>query len=171
MKFMNKVSRFFNNLSSARYIRNRYAAVCSVKERLTRTNFAIGFMVLAILGALLSELPEWKIGILVGIFTCIVAWLLRYRLSVAISREARETFLQNTKVKSQRICKRLGSYIWVLIIVCAVLAVQVVVIAVCIKLQIIPKNFLAIFPSLEGIADNIIVHVNMMLEKFLSRLA
>ena len=154
---MNKVTNYLRKISSDTHIRMTYAQRHTVRNRLTAINCLIAICLVCIISTLVVSsitpaMNKTEGSIVAAAFILIAMWLYGYRRAVAFGKTEREAYMARTWKAFHNVCRGLNKLLW--------FALVVVVFAILVHSQ----NFLVdVFPSLEGIADGIIVQLNEML--------
>lgn len=165
---MNKVSIWWSNLSNTTKIRTGM----SVRDRIEAINIGILTCIAGIISFIIIAHVEkemyFPLLFAAACICCIATWLFGLRKAIAMSQEARQSYLEKSKVRFRRACKRFGNLCLGLVIAGAGIIAMVIAFAICIKMNAISAEFLTMFPALESLADNIVTNLNTMLEKLLT---
>lgn len=166
---LNKVTRFYRNLSNASKIRSAYKKRHTVRKRLENINIGIIvclYVLIIAFGAMIVRPDAFNRAEELGcaVVACIAIWLYGYRRSIALGQANRQAYIANTRRAFRRLCRGLGR----LFVVCLVLAIVVIVIMILAQ----KYDFLVdVFPPLKGIADCIIARLNEMLSNLLAKMS
>lgn len=166
---LNKVTRFYRNLSNASKIRSAYKKKHTVRKRLENINIGIIVCLYVFVVALIAMLvcPEAfngaeKLGCMT--IACLAIWLHGYRRAIAFGQTNRQAYIANTRTAFRRICRGLGLLFVVLVGMAVIITVLMVVAQ--------KYGFLTdVFPPLKGIADCIIARLNEMLSNLLAKMS
>ena len=163
---LNKVTRFYRNLSNASKIRSAYKKKHTVRKRLENINIGIIVCLYVFVVALIAMLvcPEAfngaeKLGCMT--IACLAIWLHGYRRAIAFGQTNRQAYIANTRTAFRRICRGLGLLFVVLIGLAATITV----------LMVVAQKYTDVFPPLKGIADCIIARLNEMLNNLLAKMS
>ena len=106
----------------------------------------------------------WNFAIIGACSFWIASWSYGLRHAIAESQDARKAYMAESRRRVARAIRRLGRFCFWAAIVALALAVQLAILSVCIKLDMLPSELLELLPPLEGMADKIVVHLNDSLE-------
>lgn len=130
---LNKVTRFYRNLSNASQIRSAYQKKHTVRKRLENINIGIIVCLYVLVVALIAMLvcPEAfngteKLGCMT--IACLAIWLHGYRRAIAFGQTNRQAYIANTRTAFRRICRGLGLLFVVLLMLSVIITVLMIVV-------------------------------------------